>query len=107
VPPDPHLPCHPDVLKEYHKRFKYILVDEYQDTNTAQYLWLRLLAQETGGPGQKNVCCVGDDDQSIYGWRGAEVDNILRFDKDFPAPRSSGWSATTARPAISSVPPPI
>jgi len=75
---------HPDVLKEYHKRFKYILVDEYQDTNTAQYMWLRLLAQETGAPGQKNVCCVGDDDQSIYGWRGAEVDNILRFDKDFP-----------------------
>ncbi|MBA3448989.1 MAG: UvrD-helicase domain-containing protein, partial [Pseudaminobacter sp.] len=75
---------HPDVLKEYHRRFKYILVDEYQDTNTAQYMWLRLLAQETGGPGQKNVCCVGDDDQSIYGWRGAEVDNILRFDKDFP-----------------------
>ncbi|WP_018428561.1 UvrD-helicase domain-containing protein [Hoeflea sp. 108] len=76
--------AYPDVLKEYHKRFKYILVDEYQDTNTAQYMWLRLLAQETGAPGQKNVCCVGDDDQSIYGWRGAEVDNILRFDKDFP-----------------------
>ncbi|MEO5322406.1 UvrD-helicase domain-containing protein [Mesorhizobium sp. CC13] len=76
--------AYPDVLKEYHKRFKYILVDEYQDTNTAQYIWLRLLAQETGAPGQKNVCCVGDDDQSIYGWRGAEVDNILRFDKDFP-----------------------
>ncbi|MBT1156213.1 UvrD-helicase domain-containing protein [Aminobacter anthyllidis] len=76
--------AYPDVLKEYQKRFKYILVDEYQDTNTAQYMWLRLLAQETGAPGQKNVCCVGDDDQSIYGWRGAEVDNILRFDKDFP-----------------------
>ncbi|MEP9396243.1 UvrD-helicase domain-containing protein [Mesorhizobium sp. KR2-14] len=76
--------AHPDVLKEYHRRFKYILVDEYQDTNTAQYMWLRLLAQETGAPGKKNVCCVGDDDQSIYGWRGAEVDNILRFDKDFP-----------------------
>jgi DNA helicase-2/ATP-dependent DNA helicase PcrA len=75
---------HHDVLAEYHRRFKYILVDEYQDTNTAQYMWLRLLAQETGAPGQKNVCCVGDDDQSIYGWRGAEVDNILRFDKDFP-----------------------
>jgi DNA helicase-2/ATP-dependent DNA helicase PcrA len=69
----------PDVLAEYHKRFRYILVDEYQDTNTAQYLWLRLLAQ-----GSKNVCCVGDDDQSIYGWRGAEVDNILRFESDFP-----------------------
>ena len=70
---------HPDVLADYHKRFRYILVDEYQDTNVAQYLWLRLLAQ-----GCPNVCCVGDDDQSIYGWRGAEVDNILRFDKDFP-----------------------
>ncbi len=69
----------PGVLAEYHKRFRYILVDEYQDTNVAQYLWLRLLSQ-----GIANVCCVGDDDQSIYGWRGAEVDNILRFDKDFP-----------------------
>ncbi|MEQ1716395.1 MAG: UvrD-helicase domain-containing protein [Hyphomicrobium sp.] len=69
----------PDVLAEYHRRFRYILVDEYQDTNVAQYLWLRFLAQ-----GVPNVCCVGDDDQSIYGWRGAEVENILRFDKDFP-----------------------
>ncbi len=69
----------PGVLAEYHKRFRYILVDEYQDTNVAQYMWLRLLSQ-----GVANVCCVGDDDQSIYGWRGAEVDNILRFDKDFP-----------------------
>jgi len=120
--------CHPirifrgnhDVLAEYHRKFKYILVDEYQDTNTAQYMWLRLLAQRPGGrpisplvgeigqsqrasAGQAaraeasersersavsessvNICCVGDDDQSIYGWRGAEVDNILRFDKDFP-----------------------
>lgn len=67
-----------DVLAEYHRRFKYILVDEYQDTNVAQYLWLRLLAK-----GSNNICCVGDDDQSIYGWRGAEVDNILRFEKDF------------------------
>ncbi|APH72023.1 ATP-dependent helicase [Aquibium oceanicum] len=121
---------HRDVLEEYHRRFKYILVDEYQDTNTAQYMWLRLLAQRpkagrpispSGGeidqtpassrtegsqgrpaavldgapsrsgdrvsaskPQQINICCVGDDDQSIYGWRGAEVDNILRFDKDFP-----------------------
>jgi DNA helicase-2/ATP-dependent DNA helicase PcrA len=131
----------PDVLADYHRRFKYILVDEYQDTNTAQYMWLRLLAQRpktkqagtglqeasaafdtqarsrapppkaaspTGRPSrlrppprrpasasersaasannqqQINICCVGDDDQSIYGWRGAEVDNILRFEKDFP-----------------------
>jgi len=73
----------PDLLKEYHARFRYILVDEYQDTNTAQYMWLRLLAQRPQGTPQ-NVCCVGDDDQSIYGWRGAEVDNILRFEKDFP-----------------------
>ena len=70
---------HPDVLADYHRRFRYMLVDEYQDTNVAQYLWLRLLAQ-----GSRNICCVGDDDQSIYGWRGAEVDNILRFEKDFP-----------------------
>ncbi|MBR0555141.1 UvrD-helicase domain-containing protein [Ciceribacter sp. L1K23] len=114
---------HPDVLKDYHQRFRYILVDEYQDTNTAQYMWLRLLAQRSPAsrntspaegragdsrPGdvspapaqasaerrdtavsenksqQINICCVGDDDQSIYGWRGAEVDNILRFEKDFP-----------------------
>jgi DNA helicase-2/ATP-dependent DNA helicase PcrA len=113
----------PDVLRQYQARFKYILVDEYQDTNVAQYLWLRLLGQRTtppsslpgltrqssslpedGSPGLgatrrpgddekekllddqklKNICCVGDDDQSIYGWRGAEVDNILRFEKDFP-----------------------
>ena len=73
----------PDVLAEYHRRFKYILVDEYQDSNVAQYLWLRLLAQ--GKPASEaNLCVVGDDDQSIYGWRGAEVDNILRFEKDFP-----------------------
>ena len=68
-----------DVLKDYQRRFRFMLVDEYQDTNIAQYLWLRLLAQ-----GTSNVCCVGDDDQSIYGWRGAEVENILRFEKDFP-----------------------
>ena len=70
---------HEDVLKQYQRWFAYILVDEYQDTNVAQYLWLRLLAG-----GHKNICCVGDDDQSIYGWRGAEVGNILRFEKDFP-----------------------
>ncbi|MBU1210996.1 MAG: UvrD-helicase domain-containing protein [Alphaproteobacteria bacterium] len=76
---------HPDVLAGYNQRFKYILVDEYQDTNVAQYMWLRLLAQATPERGGKtNICCVGDDDQSIYGWRGAEVDNILRFDQDFP-----------------------
>ncbi|OQP87857.1 ATP-dependent DNA helicase [Rhizobium rhizosphaerae] len=106
--------AHPDLLREYHDRFRYILVDEYQDTNTAQYLWLRLLAQRPrarrpapanasaqgfADAGARfipageaveavdqrvNICCVGDDDQSIYGWRGAEVDNILRFEKDFP-----------------------
>ena len=68
-----------DVLEDYQRRFKYILVDEYQDTNAVQYLWLRLLAQA-----RKNICCVGDDDQSIYSWRGAEVTNILRFELDFP-----------------------
>ncbi|MDT7535636.1 UvrD-helicase domain-containing protein [Sphingobium sp. SA2] len=70
---------HRDVLQSYQERFRYILVDEYQDTNSSQYLWLRLLAQT-----RKNICCVGDDDQSIYSWRGAEVANILRFEKDFP-----------------------
>ncbi|MGY4339426.1 ATP-dependent helicase [Bradyrhizobium sp. LM2.9] len=120
---------HPDILRQYQQRFKFILVDEYQDTNVAQYLWLRLLSQApskpttpaviperlvepnsdvqlhvgdsrdesdnrdsaplahpgmTTPPPVKNICCVGDDDQSIYGWRGAEVDNILRFDHDFP-----------------------
>jgi DNA helicase-2/ATP-dependent DNA helicase PcrA len=93
----------PEVLRQYQGRFKYILVDEYQDTNVAQYLWLRLLGQSTPSPLSlpgatgddvqssspptrilKNICCVGDDDQSIYGWRGAEVDNILRFEHDFP-----------------------
>ncbi|AGF74702.1 DNA helicase II [Bartonella australis AUST/NH1] len=74
---------HHDILHEYHAKFRYILVDEYQDTNTAQYLWLRLLAQRPKGQ-PVNFCCVGDDDQSIYGWRGAKIDNILRFEKDFP-----------------------
>jgi DNA helicase-2/ATP-dependent DNA helicase PcrA len=89
----------PEVLRQYQSRFKFILVDEYQDTNVAQYLWLRLLAQrppstslaaagerqeQAAEPRPKNICCVGDDDQSIYGWRGAEVDNILRFEHDFP-----------------------
>ena len=75
-------PAHKNVLDDYHHRFHYILVDEYQDTNVAQYLWLRLLAQGSG-----NICCVGDDDQSIYGWRGAEVGNILKFEQDFSNPK--------------------
>ena len=84
----------PAVLAQYHRAFRYILVDEYQDTNLIQYLWLRLLAQE-----HKNICCVGDDDQSIYSWRGAEVENILRFEKDFPGARivrlESNYRSTT------------
>jgi DNA helicase II / ATP-dependent DNA helicase PcrA len=72
----------PEILAQYHRMFRYILVDEYQDTNLVQYLWLRLLAQT-----HKNICCVGDDDQSIYSWRGAEVENILRFEHDFPGAR--------------------
>jgi len=134
---------HPDVLRQYQQRFKFILVDEYQDTNVAQYLWLRLLSQAPSKPGNslstvipgqaeglnpesrdeedsrrdsgfapggaprndatpqppaplKNICCVGDDDQSIYGWRGAEVDNILRFEHDFP--RRQGDPAGTQLP---------
>ncbi|MBW6400083.1 UvrD-helicase domain-containing protein [Roseomonas sp. HJA6] len=73
------LRANPDILADYHRRFRYILVDEYQDTNLVQYYWLRLLAQQ-----HHNICCVGDDDQSIYSWRGAEIENILRFEKDFP-----------------------
>jgi DNA helicase-2/ATP-dependent DNA helicase PcrA len=77
---------HPDLLAEWQLRFRYCLVDEYQDTNAAQYRWLTLLAAPSAG-GQGHICCVGDDDQSIYSWRGAEVANILRFEKDFPGAR--------------------
>lgn len=76
------LRTHTDILEKYQEKFRYIMVDEYQDTNVTQYLFLRLLCQK-----HKNLCCVGDDDQSIYSWRGAEVENILRFEKDFPDAR--------------------
>jgi DNA helicase-2/ATP-dependent DNA helicase PcrA len=80
------LRTHDDVLAGYHRAFRYILVDEYQDTNLVQYYWLRLLAQRPD-PLPQNICCVGDDDQSIYSWRGAEIENILRFEKDFRGAR--------------------
>ena len=86
---------HPDILAEYHRRLRYLLVDEYQDTNVAQYLWLRLLAQK-----DKNLCCVGDDDQSIYGWRGAEVGISCVSRRIFPVPQSFAWNRITAPPAI-------
>src|SRR5690606_37364831 len=72
-------PAHKTVLEDYHRRFRYIMVDEYEDTNVAQYMWFRLLARGSG-----NIRCVGDDDQSIYGWRGAEAGNLLKFERDFP-----------------------
>lgn len=91
---------HPDVLEYYKNQFKYILVDEYQDTNVSQYIWLRLLAQSSSPEMPQNICCVGDDDQSIYGWRGAEVGNILRFEKDFAGAKiirlEQNYRSTTA-----------
>ena len=78
---------HPEVLEQYQNRFRYLLVDEYQDTNTIQYLWLRLLARRQDGM-PANIACVGDDDQSIYSWRGADITNILRFEKDFPGAKT-------------------
>ena len=92
VKPVELLRAHPDVLRRYRERFHFVLVDEYQDTNRAQYLFLTLMAGE-----QANLFVVGDDDQSIYGWRGADIRNILDFEKDFPARRAwCGWRRTTA-----------
>lgn len=92
------LMSNPDVLDKYQSRFKYIMVDEYQDTNVTQYLLIRLLCQK-----HRNLCCVGDDDQSIYSWRGAEIENILRFNKDFTDAKPFAWNATTAPQQIFSL----
>ncbi len=91
-----------EILDQYQERFRYIMVDEYQDTNVTQYLFLRLLCQK-----YRNLCCVGDDDQSIYSWRGAEIENILRFEKILPTPKWYGWSATIVPPPTFWPPPPL
>ena len=88
-----------DVLAHYRERFRHILVDEFQDTNTIQYAWLRLLAGSAG-----HLCCVGDDDQSVYGWRGARIENILQFPRTSRTSRPCAWNGTTDRPATSSPP---
>ena len=89
-----------DLLAHYRERFGHILVDEFQDTNTIQYAWLRLIAGRTG-----HLCCVGDDDQSVYGWRGARIENILQFPRDFAAVRTVRLERNYGRAATSSPPP--